>query len=202
MFCNISYNGRNRKFPKIDMFLKQCLQNLQCFSPGDFMHRTVGVGIHKNPKHFLPPSGKLNFFWSKWLHLKTEELRKCYSLTSSKICLLLRPAISKFLSERINWIISRIPSDLFFILREPTSQDQLMYILCWKIPIHWKSFYKKCALFVINRLLVLTTFCWLMASLKHEKIVPIIYSFYGLKVLKFIHSHFLKRNFYFCFWGH
>ena len=101
--------------------------------------------------------------------------------------------------DKLNYL--KNPFRFIFILREPTSQDQLTYILYWKIPIHWKSFYKKCALFVINRLLVLTTFCWLMASLKHEKIVPIIYSFYGLKVLKFIHSHFLKRNFY-CCWGH
>ena len=123
------------------------------------MHRTVGVGIHKNPKHFLPPSGKLNFFWSKWLHLKTEELRKCYSLTSSKICLWLRPAISKFLSERINRIISRIP--------EPTSQDQLTYFT-GRSPFIGKVS-KSCALFVINRLLVLTTLTLLNGKLKSMK---------------------------------
>ena len=38
-----------------------------------------------------------------------EVLLKCHSLTLSKKCLRLHPALSKCLSERINWIISRIP---------------------------------------------------------------------------------------------
>ena len=38
-----------------------------------------------------------------------EVLLKCHSLTLSKKCLRLRPAPSKCLSERINWIISTIP---------------------------------------------------------------------------------------------
>ena len=36
-------------------------------------------------------------------------LLKCHSLTLSKKCLRLHPAQSKWLSERINWIISTIP---------------------------------------------------------------------------------------------
>ena len=38
-----------------------------------------------------------------------EVLLKCHSLTLSKKCLRLCPAPSKCFSERINWIISRIP---------------------------------------------------------------------------------------------
>jgi hypothetical protein len=38
-----------------------------------------------------------------------EVLLKCHSLTLSKKCLRLRPAPSKYLTERINWIISTIP---------------------------------------------------------------------------------------------
>ena len=55
-------------------------------------------------------------FWSMhgiWIFLgqmtSFEVLLKCHSLTLSKKCLRLRPAPSKCLSERINWIISTIP---------------------------------------------------------------------------------------------
>ena len=43
-------------------------------------------------------------------------LLKCHSLTLSKKCIRLRPASSKFLSERINWIISIIPHRISKIL--------------------------------------------------------------------------------------
>jgi hypothetical protein len=45
-----------------------------------------------------------------------EVLLKCHSLTLSKKCLRLRPALSKYESERINWIISRIPDRILKIL--------------------------------------------------------------------------------------
>jgi len=45
-----------------------------------------------------------------------EVLLKCHSLTLSKKCLRLRPALSMCLSERINWIISRIPHRISKIL--------------------------------------------------------------------------------------
>ena len=45
-----------------------------------------------------------------------ELLLKCHSLTVSKKCLRLRPAPSKCLSERINWIISTIPHRISKIL--------------------------------------------------------------------------------------
>ena len=45
-----------------------------------------------------------------------EVLLMCHSLTLSKKCLRLRPALSKCLSERINWIISTIPHRISKIL--------------------------------------------------------------------------------------
>ena len=45
-----------------------------------------------------------------------EVLLKCHSLTSSRKCLRLRPAPSKRLSEKINWIIARIPHRISKIL--------------------------------------------------------------------------------------
>ena len=45
-----------------------------------------------------------------------EMLLKCHSLTFSKKCLRVRPAPSKRISERINWIISRIPHRISKIL--------------------------------------------------------------------------------------
>ena len=76
-------------------------------------------------------------------------------------------AMSKCLSERINWIISRIPSDLFFILCEPTSQDQLTYFT-GRSPFIGKVS-KRRVLFVINRLLLLTTLTLVNGKLKRMK---------------------------------
>ena len=45
-----------------------------------------------------------------------EVLLKCHSLTLSKKCLKLCPALSMCLSDRINWIISRIPHRISKIL--------------------------------------------------------------------------------------
>ena len=45
-----------------------------------------------------------------------EELWKCHCLNLSKICLRPCPAPSKCLSEKINWIISRIPRWIWKIL--------------------------------------------------------------------------------------
>ena len=45
-----------------------------------------------------------------------EVLLKCHFLTLSKKCLRLRPALSKFLSEEINRIISTIPHRISKIL--------------------------------------------------------------------------------------
>jgi len=45
-----------------------------------------------------------------------EVLLKCHTLTLSKKCLRLRPAPSKCLSERMNWIISTIPHRISKIL--------------------------------------------------------------------------------------
>ena len=52
-------------------------------------------------------SGKMTSF---------EVLLKCHSLTLSKKCLMLCPAPSKCLSERINWIISTIPHGISKII--------------------------------------------------------------------------------------
>ena len=53
------------------------------------------------------PCMEFDFFLDQMTSL--EVLLKCHSLTLSKKCLGLRPALSKYLSQRINWIISRIP---------------------------------------------------------------------------------------------
>ena len=45
-----------------------------------------------------------------------EVLEKCHFMILSKMCLRLRPALSMCLSERINWIISRIPHRISKIL--------------------------------------------------------------------------------------
>ena len=45
-----------------------------------------------------------------------EVLLKCHALTLSQKLLRVRPAPSKFLSERINWIISTIPHRISQIL--------------------------------------------------------------------------------------
>ena len=54
-----------------------------------------------------------------------EVLLKCHSLTLSKKCLRLRPAPSKYLSERINWTISTIPHRISKILFVYGSYDFL-----------------------------------------------------------------------------
>ena len=66
--------------------------------------------------HFLTNAWNLKFeiFWGQMTSF--EVLLKCHSLTLSKKCLRLRPAPSKCLSERINWIIWRIPHRISKIL--------------------------------------------------------------------------------------
>ena len=54
-----------------------------------------------------------------------EVLLKCHSLTLSKKCLRLRPALSMCLSERINWIISRIPNRISKIIFVQGSYESL-----------------------------------------------------------------------------
>ena len=55
----------------------------------------------------LVPCMEFKFFLGQMTSF--EVLSKCHSLTLSKKCLRLRPAPSKCLSERINWIISMVP---------------------------------------------------------------------------------------------
>merc|ERR1719278_1567618 len=69
----------------------------------------------KLPKwHFLICTWNLNFFGGQMTSF--EVLIKCHSLTLSKKCHRFRPALSKCLFERINWIISTIPHRISKIL--------------------------------------------------------------------------------------
>ena len=66
-------------------------------------------------------------------------LLKCHSLTLSKKCLRVRPALSKCLSERINWIISTIPhqiSKIIFVYGSMNFQQ------CWKAKSERPHFFK------------------------------------------------------------
>ena len=65
-----------------------------------------------------------------------EVLLKCHSLFLSKKCFRLRPAPSKCLSERINWIISTNPHRISKILVPMNFQQ------CWKSKLERPHFIK------------------------------------------------------------
>ena len=76
------------------------------------IHREILEGCTNRARTSKPclkicPACNLNFFQSQMTSF--EGLKKCHCLNFSKKCLRLHPAPSKCLSERINWIISRIP---------------------------------------------------------------------------------------------
>ena len=105
-------NGVSLILPSSTLAKKMNFWNPVRDSWGPHYQGTAIPALSENlPKwHFLIRAWNLKIFWAKWLHLR------CHSLTFSKKCLRLRPASSKCLSERINWIISRIPHRISKIL--------------------------------------------------------------------------------------
>ena len=91
-----------------------------------------GRTIRARPSRPFLKSCQNGTFWSMhgiWIFFGQmtlfEVLLKCHSLTLSKKCLRLRPALSMCLSERINWIISTIPHRISKILFVYGSYDFL-----------------------------------------------------------------------------
>jgi hypothetical protein len=94
----------------------------------------------------------LHVIWKILGHMTLfEAIWKCHSLTLSKICIRLRPAPSKCLSERINWIISRIScwiSKILFVYGSYESLAMLegktrkSFFFYGKITVWWPNFNK------------------------------------------------------------
>ena len=103
-FCLPVLLGIHR-IPKQKDFLK---------SREGFLRAAITVHGHQGPVWKIAKMALFNpcMEFEKILGQMTsfEVLLKCHSLTLSKKCLRLRPAPSKCLSERINWIISTIPN--------------------------------------------------------------------------------------------
>ena len=92
------------RHPMQKEFLKSC---------EGFLRAALAVHSHPGPvwkiakMALFDPCMKFEIFGGQMTSF--ELLLKCHFLTLSKKCLRLRPAPSKCLSERINWIISTIP---------------------------------------------------------------------------------------------
>ena len=113
-------NGASLILPSSIAFIGTQCKKIFFKSCEGFLRAALTVHGHPSPvwkiakMALFDPCMEFENFWGQMTSF--EVLLKCHSLTLSKKCLRLQPALSKCLSERINWIFSTIPHRISKIL--------------------------------------------------------------------------------------